>query len=95
MTTTDLVKRIGLTQYEIGATIGVSASAVSQCLTGRAISRRIAEAVDRLAGVETGTTLALCLENAQERREAALRRLAAKGIALEPQAEESALNNKD
>ena len=96
MTTNDLVRRTGLTQEEISVVVGMSPSAVSQCLTGKAVSKRITDAIDQLANVKPGTTLSLCQEKARARRESMLRRLAAKGIALvpdpDPEPEEAPIN---
>ena len=96
MTMHDLVKMTGLKQAEIADLCGVSLTAVNQLVLGKAISKRIAAALDQLAGVDPGTALNLAQSAFRARRQSVLDRLAAKGIALVPDAEpEEAPINKD
>ena len=86
MTMDELMKRIPYTQYELADMCGVHPPTVSHFVRGRAMSLKVAHAIDVLANVESGTAYAAAKAVQQARFEKAQKRLEKLGIDIQPPA---------
>lgn len=84
MTVADLIRKTGLSQLELADLMCVSTSIITMLIKGRSTSARICSAIDELANVPTGTTLAavrLTRECRRQQRKSQL--LASRGITVD------------
>ena len=84
MTMDELMKKIPYTQYELADMCGVHPPTVSHFVRGRAMSLKVAHAIDVLANVESGTAYAAAKAVQQARFEKAQKRLEKLGIDIQP-----------
>lgn len=84
MTMDELMKRIPYTQNELADMCGVHSPTVSHFIRGRAMSLKVAHAIDVLAGVESGTAYAASKVVQKARIEKAQKRLEKLGIDIQP-----------
>lgn len=84
MTMDELLKKIRCNQIELADMCGVTPPTVSHFIKGRAISLKVAHAIDVLAGVESGTAYNASKAIQKARFEKAQKRLEKLGIDIQP-----------
>ena len=82
MTMDELLKKLRCNQIELADMCGVSPTTVSHFIKGRAMSLKVAHAIDVLAAVESGTAYNASKAVQQARFEKAQKRLEKLGIDL-------------
>lgn len=84
MTMDELLKKLRCNQIELADMCGVSPTTVSHFIKGRAMSLKVAHAIDVLAGVESGTAYNASKAIQKARFEKAQKRLEKLGIDIQP-----------